>query len=272
MPELPEVETSRRGIEPHILQRRIERVIVRQHRLRWPVPETLPALCRRQTVEAVHRRGKYLLLQLQAGTVLLHLGMSGSLRIVGSGQAADKHDHIDFCFDNDKVLRLHDPRKFGCVLWAEPPVEHHPLLASLGPEPLDDDFDGDYLFERSRQRRVNVKTFIMNSQVVVGVGNIYASESLFRAAIHPGVAAGRISRKRYRKLADAIRETLRSAIRAGGTTLRDFTDGEGKPGYFAQQLSVYGRQGEDCQRCGASIRQTVQQQRSTFYCPRCQRR
>ena len=272
MPELPEVETSRRGIEPHILNRKIKDVIIRQHKLRWPIPKSLAAKITSHKLTQVARRGKYLLLDFdQAGTVIIHLGMSGSLRICTPSTPAEKHDHIDFIFSNRKVLRLTDPRKFGCVLWTKHLVEQHKLLSKLGPEPLSDEFDTEYLYSQSRKRSCSIKSFIMNSHIVVGVGNIYASESLFMAGINPNRKAGSISKARCEKLVAAIKEILNAAIKQGGTTLRDFTRENGQPGYFAQQLQVYGRAKEACPECGKSIKQISQQNRSTFYCTNCQK-
>lgn len=270
MPELPEVETTRRGIEPHVLGRRVERLLVRDGRLRWPVPPELPATLAGQTIDAVERRGKYLLMRTAAGTVIVHLGMSGSLRVLPAEIPPARHDHVDWVLDDGRCLRLRDPRRFGCVLWTEDDPMRHPLLADLGPEPHGEGFSGGYLFELSRGRTVGVKGFIMNSHVVVGVGNIYANESLFRAGIHPARAAGRIGRERYDELAGAIRDILAAAILQGGTTLRDFTDSEGKPGYFRHELQVYGRAGEPCTVCGAPLRLSRQDQRATVYCPNCQ--
>lgn len=271
MPELPEVETTRRGIEPHLLGQRVTDVVVRNRQLRWPVPAGLKATLAGQKVHAVERRAKYLLLRMESGTLILHLGMSGSLRIVPLGTAADKHDHVDIVFANKQILRLRDPRRFGAVLWTRADPAQHKLLQHLGPEPLETDFDGDYLYHRSRKRKQAIKTFIMDSRIVVGVGNIYASEALFLAGIHPATAAGRISQPRYARLTESIRQVLQAAIAQGGTTLRDFTSSDGKPGYFAQSLHVYGRADEACAECGSTIRQIQQGQRSTWYCPRCQR-
>jgi formamidopyrimidine-DNA glycosylase len=272
MPELPEVETTRRGIAPHILGARIDAVRVRQDKLRWPVPATrirqaLVGHC----IDAVDRRGKYLLLIADTGTLIIHLGMSGSLHMVAADTPAGKHDHVDVVFAHGQCLRLHDPRRFGAVLWTTRPWWQHKLLKALGPEPLSDDFNGDYLFSRSRQRRTAIKSFIMDSKVVTGVGNIYASEALFLAGIHPKTATGRIGRARMQRLALAIKQVLREAIQQGGTTLRDFVNGEGKPGYFQQRLNVYGREGAPCRQCGGSIRHIQQGQRATYYCPHCQR-
>ncbi len=270
MPELPEVETSRRGIEPHIKGKPVSDVIVRHHQLRWPVPRGLKAKLTGHTIRAVSRRAKYLLLAFDHGTLILHLGMSGSLRIIDGTLPADKHDHVDILFANGKALRLTDPRRFGAVLWTRNDPLRHELIAHLGPEPLSDDLDGEYLYQRSRGRKSTVKQFIMDGKIVVGVGNIYASESLFLAGIHPKRIAGKISHERYDKLADAIKQVLAAAIEQGGTTLRDFVGGDGKPGYFAQKLNAYGREGEPCPQCGTPIKQLVIGQRSTFFCPKCQ--
>lgn len=269
MPELPEVETTRRGIAPWLDGAVIRHAVVRQPQLRWPVPDAIRRL-RGQRVHAVTRRAKFILLTLDHGQLLLHLGMSGTLRVVPEDTPVEKHDHLDLVLDSGKVLRLRDPRRFGAALWAAP-GETHRLLSALGPEPLSDAFDGDWLHRRARGRRQSVKTFIMDNRTVVGVGNIYAQESLFRAGIHPSRAAGRISRERYRRLAEAIRAVLTDAIKAGGTTLRDFSSATGAPGYFRQQLAVYGRGGEPCRGCGTALRQLRHGQRSTVYCPACQR-
>jgi formamidopyrimidine-DNA glycosylase len=271
MPELPEVETTRSGIEPHIRGRRIVGVEVRDHRLRWPVPNDLAARAIKRIVRAVGRRAKYLIVDFGADGLLVHLGMSGSLRLLPGPAPAQPHDHLDIQFDNGRILRFTDPRRFGCVLWLTRPFEAHPLLRSLGPEPLGDGFDGDHLYRRARGRRVAIKNFVMDGRVVVGVGNIYASEALFRARIRPGQPAGRISRERMRALATAIRQVLGAAIAEGGTTLRDFIASDGQPGYFSQRLNVYGRQGLPCPSCGTPIRCRRIGQRSTFYCARCQR-
>jgi len=269
MPELPEVETSRRGIEPYVVNATVTRVVIRERRLRWPVPGEIDRLLPGCRIDAVDRRAKYLLIRTGAGTAMLHLGMTGSVFIVDAGTPAGYHDHVDIELDSGKALRLRDPRRFGSLLWSAEPYTH-PLLAKLGPEPLGPEFGGDYLWRRSRGRKVSIKQFIMNAHVVVGVGNIYASESLFSAGINPKRAAGRISRQRYEALADAIRAVLSSAIRAGGTTLRDFYGGDGEPGYFRQQLAVYDREDLPCRRCTTPVSAIVQGQRSTFYCKRCQ--
>ena len=269
MPELPEVETSRRGIEPWIVERTIEGVTVRDRRLRWPVPRGIESRLRGGTIRSVGRRAKYLLINTDDGTAIVHLGMTGSVFIVDRDTPAGIHDHFDIELDSGKVLRFRDPRRFGSFFWSRTPFEH-PLLARLGPEPLGDEFDGGYLWKQSRGRKVSVKQFIMNAHVVVGVGNIYASESLFLAGINPKRAAGRISRQRYEVLVAAIRDVLARAIRAGGTTLRDFYGGNGEAGYFKQQLEVYDREGEHCRTCDTIIKSIVQGQRTTYYCRTCQ--
>ena len=271
MPELPEVETTRRGISPHILNRTVTEVVVRQPKLRWPVREDLPALLKGQPLTAVSRRAKYLLLEFPNGTLIGHLGMSGSMRVLPAQNPAQKHDHVDILFDNGQLLRLTDPRRFGAMVWCNQPLESHELLASLGPEPLSDDFSGELLFQRSRNRKQPVKTFIMDNHNVVGVGNIYANEALFMAGIRPDRACGRISRGRYGVLADSIKKVLIRAIEVGGTTLKDFVGGDGKPGYFAIELTMYGRAGETCQTCGTIIKDIRLNNRSTCFCPKCQR-
>lgn len=270
MPELPEVETTRRGIAPWIEGRRVTSINVRERSLRWPIPENLEKKLQGQVFGASSRRGKYLLLPAGPGVLLIHLGMSGSLRLVGAGEPVRKHDHVDIALDSGQVLRFHDPRRFGAMLWLEEAPESHPLLAHLGPEPLSADFSADYLYARSRKRRVPVKQFLMDSEVVVGVGNIYANEALFLAGIRPTRAAGSISKARLEALVSAVKQVLEQAIRAGGTTLRDFVGGDGKPGYFAQSLHVYGRGGEVCTRCAGRLTEIRQAQRSSVYCARCQ--
>ncbi len=269
MPELPEVETTCRGIAPHIQQQTVTDVIVRQPQLRWPIPGSLAEILTGSKIENIKRRGKYLLLETVHGTLILHLGMSGSLRFLPSQTPAGAHDHFDLVFGTH-CLRLRDPRRFGAVLWTDQDIRQHKLIQSLGPEPLSDKFSTDYLYNKSRNRNVAIKNLIMNSHIVVGVGNIYASESLFMAGIHPKRKAGKISRKRYERLVNAIKTVLEKSIQQGGTTLKDFSNEDGKPGYFAQQLQVYGRKGEACYRCDAPIQQISIGQRSTFYCPHCQ--
>ncbi|KIH76638.1 DNA-(apurinic or apyrimidinic site) lyase [Geoalkalibacter ferrihydriticus] len=271
MPELPEVETVRRGLAPHVRGRRITRILVRNAGLRQPVPSDLQHRFSGALVHEIQRRGKYLLFGTDVGWMILHLGMSGVLRLVDSSQPAHKHDHVDMDLDDGRVLRFTDPRRFGLLLWtAENPLQH-PLLAGLGPEPLDATFDGAYLWARARGRSLAVKSFLMDSRIVVGVGNIYASEALFRACIRPDRAAGGIGRLRYERLAQAVKAVLAEAIEAGGTTLRDFVDGEGRPGYFRVQLQVYGRRGEPCPRCGKPLAVATIGQRSSFFCRSCQR-
>lgn len=270
MPELPEVETTRRGISPHVIGHRIERVIIRQRNLRWPIPRRLEQSLPGQTVCCVARRGKYLLLTTAAGTAILHLGMSGSLRIIDAAAPAAIHEHVDIVLDNGRCLRFKDPRRFGALLWTTSSPAAHWLLSELGPEPLSTGFTGKCLYAQSRGRRLAIKSFLMDSKIVAGVGNIYANEALFLAGIHPQRAAGRVSRDRYERLAQAVRAVLRAAIREGGTTLRDFINGEGKPGYFRQLLSVYGKTGDPCPRCGQPIRERRIGQRSSFFCPTCQ--
>ncbi|MEZ5590943.1 MAG: bifunctional DNA-formamidopyrimidine glycosylase/DNA-(apurinic or apyrimidinic site) lyase [Gammaproteobacteria bacterium] len=270
MPELPEVETTRRGISPFLVGQTVQAVTIRQRQLRWPIPAELDDALPGQIITAVNRRAKYVLLQTAAGTALVHLGMSGSLRIMDRDAAWKKHDHVSIELNNGRCLRLHDPRRFGALLWTSAPVEQHPLLQRLGPEPLGNSFNGPYLYDLSRQRRTPVKLFIMDGTVVVGAGNIYASEALFMAGIDPRRAAGRISLARYEKLATAIRQVLQEAITQGGTTLRDFVGGQGEPGYFKQYLRVYDRQGEPCRSCQTPIRQIRLGQRSSYYCPHCQ--
>jgi len=274
LPELPEVETTRRGIAPHCENRTITQVTVRDGRLRWPVPGDLAELIEGSVIQTVDRRAKYLLIGVSsanvAGTLIVHLGMSGSLRVITDQSEPLAHDHVELTLDNGIRLRFNDPRRFGCWLWSETPYEH-PLLASLGPEPLAPEFNGRLLYRLSRGKKTPVKSFIMDNHVVVGVGNIYANEALFKAGIHPRRAAGRISLDRYNRLVEAVRETLSAAILMGGTTLRDFVNSDGKPGYFAQSLLVYGRNGEFCRECGHPLKEIRMNQRSTVYCGKCQR-
>ncbi|ATA26136.1 DNA-formamidopyrimidine glycosylase [Brenneria goodwinii] len=269
MPELPEVETSRRGISPYLVGHTILYAEVRNSRLRWPVSNEILSLSD-QVVLGVHRRAKYLLIELTTGWIIVHLGMSGSLRILPEFIEPGKHDHVDLVLDSGKVLRYTDPRRFGAWLWSNNPQES-PVLAHLGPEPLSDDFSGNYLYQKSRGRKTLVKPWIMDNKVVVGVGNIYASESLFTAAIRPDRAAGSLSEAEAMLLADTIKRVLLRSIEQGGTTLRDFLQSDGKPGYFAQELQVYGRSGEPCRVCGTPVEVAKHGQRSTFFCRRCQR-
>lgn len=270
MPELPEVETTRRGIEPHVVGRTVARLVVRNPALRWRVTPKLVREFSGQTIRSVTRRGKYLLLATPAGTAILHLGMSGSLRVVPCAQPAKTHDHVDIVLDNGECLRLHDPRRFGALLWTRDDPQKHKLLRELGPEPLSPDFSGDYLFEKSRGRKRAIRDFLLDSRVLAGIGNIYANEALFSASLRPMRAAGRISRAQYAQLAETIRATLNRALKAGGTTLRDFRNGRGEPGYFQLSLNVYGREGEPCRVCGTTIKAKRLGQRSAFFCPKCQ--
>ncbi|QJQ94580.1 MULTISPECIES: bifunctional DNA-formamidopyrimidine glycosylase/DNA-(apurinic or apyrimidinic site) lyase [Halomonadaceae] len=275
MPELPEVETTRRGLAPHVEGREIREVVVRQRRLRTPVPEGLENALVGSRIGPLGRRAKYLLVPLsgaqgEGDTLIWHLGMSGSLRIARLGDVPKKHDHIDLVLEDGAILRYHDPRRFGFVDWLKGNVEQDPRLARLGPEPLSPAFHGSRLHALSRGRRIAVKPFLMDNAVVVGVGNIYASEALFLAGIDPRRAAGRISQERYERLAVAVREVLTAAITQGGTTLRDFVSGTGEPGYFAQRLSVYGRHGQPCQHCGGELRLVTLGQRASVFCAVCQ--
>jgi formamidopyrimidine-DNA glycosylase len=270
MPELPEVETTRRGIAPSLNSRRIVQVIVRERRLRWPLPRGFAGLLQGRRIIGVRRRAKYLLIATDTGTLIAHLGMSGSLRVLDRGAPAVAHDHVDIVLDSGRCLRFNDPRRFGSLHWVEGDPAEHPLIAALGPEPLEEGFDGTVLWQRARGRHVAIKQFIMNARIVVGVGNIYASEALFLARIRPGTRAGRVSRVRMEALASSIREVLSEAIAVGGTTLRDYVNPDGMPGYFRQKLFVYERAGEPCRRCRTPIRHVVMGQRSTYYCPACQ--
>ena len=275
MPELPEVETTRAGLAPHLEGRRVRAVLLRRPDLRWPIPPEVAERLPGQRIAAVRRRAKYLLLDTDAGSALLHLGMSGSLRVLPAATPVREHDHVDFALQGasgtpGRVLRFNDPRRFGCLLW-QPPGETHALLRELGPEPLSEAFDGDYLFARSRGRSAPVKTFLMDQKVVVGVGNIYAAEALFAAGISPLRAAGKVSRERYAALAGEVKRILAHAIARGGTTLRDFLAPDGAPGYFEQELAAYGHGGEPCPRCGRPLKQAMVGQRASVWCARCQR-
>lgn len=270
MPELPEVETTRLGLLPHVRGQRIARVIVRERRLRWPVPPDFAPGLKGKTVIDVTRRGKYLLWDCESGFVLSHLGMSGSLRLVRASDPPNKHDHIDFAFDDGSAIRYTDPRRFGAMLWIPGRSAEHPLLDALGPEPLRAEFNADYLAETARGRSVSIKEFIMNGQVVVGVGNIYAAESLFLAGIHPKRLAGRVALARIEKLVESIKSTLAKAIRAGGSSLRNYVQTNGELGYFQVNAFVYDREGLPCRHCRTPIRAVRQGQRSTFFCPSCQ--
>jgi len=271
MPELPEVETTLRGIKPHVLQQTISKIVVRQQQLRWPIPSVISDILPNQPIVQLERRAKYLLLTTPIGTLILHLGMSGSLRIVSNSTEAKKHDHVDIELTNQKILRLTDPRRFGALLWTTEQLSQHALLKHLGPEPLEESFSGKYLWQQARGKKVAVKTFLMNNKIVVGVGNIYATEALFMAGIHPKLAAGKISLARYENLAVEIKKILTAAIQQGGTTLKDFVDSDGKPGYFKFSLKVYGRAGLNCVMCNTKLKGIRQTQRSTVYCGICQK-
>lgn len=271
MPELPEVEVCRQGITPHIIDQTVTKVIVRNAKLRWPIPDSVQTMVNSK-VESVDRRSKYLLIKFSHGTLVLHLGMSGTIRVIDANTEVAKHDHFDLVLGNNKALRLNDPRRFGAVLWFDQHIDEQGLLAKLGPEPLSDELTHGYLFEKSRNRKVPIKTFLMNSHIVVGVGNIYANESLFKAGILPTALAGSISKKRFNALTNIIKEVLAAAIEQGGTTLKDFTQADGRPGYFAQQLLVYGRAGKKCMVCETILEEVRQSNRSSVFCPTCQKK
>lgn len=268
MPELPEVETTRRGLEPYLTGRRIATLEVHEPRLRWPVPADLPAKLAGQRITGTGRRAKYLLIKLESGTLLVHLGMSGSLRVLPAGTPRRTHDHYDLLLDSGKTLRFNDPRRFGSLHYTTEDPGRHPLLARLAPEPFDPGFDPDYLWRITRRRRASIKQVLMNSRLVVGVGNIYASEALFRARIRPRRQAQSLTRAEVARLAKGVRRVLSQSIRAGGTTIRDYVSADGVPGYFRQRLSVYEQ--KECRLCGTAIRQLTQQGRSSYYCPACQ--
>ncbi|MBI3546029.1 MAG: bifunctional DNA-formamidopyrimidine glycosylase/DNA-(apurinic or apyrimidinic site) lyase [Gammaproteobacteria bacterium] len=270
MPELPEVETTRRGIEPYVVGQKIARLVVRNPHLRWRVPHTIMRELPGQTIQSVTRRAKYLLLATSAGTAILHLGMSGSLRVVNANQTASPHDHVDIAFDNGDCLRLRDPRRFGALLWTRADPLLHKLLKNLGPEPLMPDLVGAYLYQKTRGRKRAIRDTLLDSRLIAGIGNIYANEALFSAGIRPARPAGKISLAQYDRLLLAIRQTLERAIQAGGTTLRDFYASDGKPGYFQLSLQVYGREGEPCLGCQTPVRAKSLGQRTAFYCPKCQ--
>lgn len=272
MPELPEVETTCRGIAPHIKGQKISRTVVRDTRLRWPIPADLDQLTRDQKVIRVKRRSKYILIELERGTLLIHLGMSGSLRVLLDDPTPAKHDHVDLEFGNGIRLRYNDPRRFGAWLYSEGEIAEHDLIAHLGPEPLTDAFNFDYFYGLTRKRKTKIKSFIMDAKIVVGVGNIYANEALFLSGIYPHKLAGQLTKAECELLIANIKQVLARAIEQGGTTLRDFVGGDGKPGYFAQQLNVYGRAGQLCHSCGSIIRELRTNNRSTCFCPQCQTR
>ena len=270
MPELPEVEVSRLGVAPHLEQQQITQIIVRNPKLRWPVPEVISEAIGHK-ITSVTRRAKYLFLNTQVGSIVLHLGMSGRLRVIPATTPIQKHDHIDIVVASGQCLRLNDPRRFGACLWQAIDDKPLSLLTKLGPEPLTDDFSDDRLYQLSRSKTVPVKSFIMDNHIVVGVGNIYANEALFLSGIDPRRAAGKVSLKRYKVLTSNIKQVLALAIEQGGTTLKDFTQADGNPGYFSQHLRVYGRAGKECETCDTPIKSVVIGQRNTFFCPKCQR-
>nr|WP_086937818.1 bifunctional DNA-formamidopyrimidine glycosylase/DNA-(apurinic or apyrimidinic site) lyase [Thaumasiovibrio occultus] len=269
MPELPEVEVSRLGITPHLQGQKISKVIVRQRQLRWWVPDEVLDLAG-QTIQSIERRAKYLLLHTEKGAVIIHLGMSGNLRVLPHATPPAKHDHVDLLLANGQMLRYHDPRRFGAWLW-QAPDEVHQALSQLGPEPLEDEFNSVYLLEKAKSRKTAIKVFLMTNAVVVGVGNIYANESLFMAGIDPRRAAGTLTSDEATRLVDIIKQVLRRAIAQGGTTLKDFQQTDGKPGYFAQELLVYGKKGEPCPSCNTELKEVKLGQRATTYCPQCQK-
>lgn len=271
MPELPEVETSCRGVAPHVVGRTLKQVIVRNSQLRWPIDERLAEILEGRKLLELSRRGKYMLFRFKHGHLLMHLGMSGSVRVVEAATEPEKHDHVDFIFGLDAVLRFTDPRRFGAIVWTDQPTEEHKLIQHLGPEPLSEEFSADYLYQQTRKRKQAIKVLIMDSKVVVGVGNIYANESLFMSGIRPGRAAGRVTRAEIELLLLNIKKVLKKAIAQGGTTLKDFVGGDGKPGYFKQELNVYGRDGEPCLSCGTVLKSQRHVQRASVYCPVCQK-
>ena len=268
MPELPEVEVSRMGISPHLVGEKVVKVTVRTPKLRWDIPTELKEM-QGQVIQSISRRAKYLLIETRVGTAIVHLGMSGSLRVLDAELAPQKHDHVDVKLANGKVLRYNDPRRFGAWLWSED--GHHTVLKTMGPEPLTDDFDADYISEKAVSKRVTVKQFIMDNKIVVGVGNIYANESLFTAGILPTRGAGTLSLNEWQKLVKEIKKVLSTAIAQGGTTLKDFAQADGKPGYFAQELQVYGKGGQACPYCAHPVKEQKIGQRNTFFCEYCQR-
>ncbi|MGB0893231.1 MAG: bifunctional DNA-formamidopyrimidine glycosylase/DNA-(apurinic or apyrimidinic site) lyase [Parashewanella sp.] len=269
MPELPEVEVTRMGVEPHLLNQTATDLIIRNPNLRWPVPDVARNIIGQQ-IKVVTRQAKYLLLETDAGTTLIHLGMSGSLRVLPADTAVEKHDHIDLVLGNNKILRLNDPRRFGAWLWYELPIETHPLLSKLGPEPLSENFNVQYLQHALSNKKKAIKLCLMDNHIVVGVGNIYANEALFEAGIHPQAAADSVEDDKLALLVDTVKVILANAIKQGGTTLKDFTNADGKPGYFAQKLHVYGRGNQPCFSCGKLLTEIKLGQRATVFCEHCQ--
>ena len=270
MPELPEVETTKRGLAPHIVGKQVLSVGIHQKQLRWEIPSHLPKTIKGEFIKKVSRRAKFILIKFNNGSLVIHLGMSGSISVVPTGEALKKHHHFELILDNATSMRFHDPRRFGSILWQKN-NELLSLFNNLGPEPLSSEFNNNTLYQSSRGKKKNIKTFIMDSNIVVGIGNIYASESLFLAGISPKRAAGKTSKKRYQVLTQCIKQILSEAINNGGTTLNDFSNIDGEPGYFSQVLSVYGRNDMPCNRCDGTIKRIVQNQRASYYCPRCQK-
>ena len=270
MPELPEVETTKRGLEPHIVGKQVLSVQIYQKQLRWEIPSHLPTTIKGEFIKKISRRAKYILIKFSNGTLIMQLGMSGSISVVPSGEALKKHHHFELILDNRTSMRFHDPRRFGSILWQKN-NEQLSLFKNIGPEPLSNEFNVNTLYLSSKGRKKNIKAFIMDSSIVVGVGNIYASESLFLAGISPKRVAGKTSKKRYQALTQCIKQILTEAINNGGTTLNDFSNIDGEPGYFSQVLSVYGRNDMSCYQCNGTIKRIVQNQRASYYCPRCQK-
>lgn len=271
MPELPEVETVLQGLNPHLQNQTIKNIVVRENRLRWKIPASFVNSLKNQRIIKLERRGKYLLVHCHKGSLIIHLGMSGSLRLEKEKSNINKHDHVDIFLSNKFILRFNDPRRFGCMIWTTSNPVQHALLKNLGPEPLSPEFNEKYLYQRAQNKKIAIKNFIMASHVVVGVGNIYANEALFKAKIHPEKPAGKLDQQQYAQLVKQIKKVLQHAIKVGGTTIRNFSNVAGKPGYFKQQLNVYGRGNLDCYVCKALLIETRLGQRTTVYCPKCQK-
>ena len=271
MPELPEVETVKRGIQPHITGQKIKQIYIYQTQLRWPIDKNLPDKINGYTIQEVTRKGKYILIKFKQGTLILHLGMTGILRILKQKTDRKKHDHVDIVLSNDILLRYNDTRRFGCILWTDHAIETHPLIKKLGPEPLSNHFNSEYLYKITRKRNTSIKTFIMNSHYVVGIGNIYANECLFMAGINPNRTVAKLTKRDCKKLIQSIKHIISKAIQAGGTTLKDFRHPDSKPGYFRQELQIYGRGGDKCRVCNTALIEIKLGQRQTVYCPKCQK-
>jgi formamidopyrimidine-DNA glycosylase len=271
MPELPEVETTLRGIEKHIIGETVRKVVVRTDKLRWPIPVNLNSSLKGRSINSAERRAKYIFLNSDKGSLIVHLGMTGSLRVIDTNTPLQKHEHIDIQLTNGQVLRYKDPRKFGAFLWTSENPHEHKLIKKLGPEPLSNEFNADYLIDTCRKRKAAIKAHIMNQNIVVGIGNIYASEALYKAGIHPTKAAHRVSKEKLKLLVKTSKQTLKAAIKQGGTTLQDYINPDGAPGYFAIKLKVYGREGEPCTNCAKPIKAKVIGQRNSFYCTNCQK-